>query len=92
MIEIWCRHHHGTILCSKASEKGLCPDCKALLDYSLARLDHCKFGNDKTKCHKCPIHCYKPDMREQIRAVMRFSGPRMLFYHPIEAIRYLIEK
>jgi hypothetical protein len=30
-------------------------------------------------------------MREKIREVMRFSGPRMIFHHPIMAIRHLIE-
>ena len=45
----------------------------------------------KTFCSNCRVHCYKPDMREKIRQVMRFSGPRMLFYHPIRAIRHVIE-
>lgn len=71
---------------------GLCGECRELLEYSLARLDHCKFGNAKTKCHKCPVHCYRPDMREKIRTVMRFSGPRMLLYHPLEALRYLFSR
>ena len=71
---------------------GLCGECRELLEYSLARLDHCKFGNTKTKCHKCPVHCYRPDMREKIRTVMRFSGPRMLLYHPLEALRYLFSR
>ena len=31
-------------------------------------------------------------MREKIRAVMRFSGPRMLLYHPVLAVRHLIEQ
>ena len=30
-------------------------------------------------------------MRQKIRAVMRFSGPRMIFYHPVMAIRHLSE-
>ena len=71
---------------------GLCGECRELLEYSLARLEHCKFGNAKTKCHKCPVHCYRPDMREKIRIVMRFSGPRMLLYHPLEALRYLFSR
>ena len=71
---------------------GLCGECRELLEYSLARLDHCKFGNAKTKCHKCPVHCYRPDMREKIRTVMRFSGPRMLLYHSLEAQRYLFSR
>ena len=71
---------------------GLCGECRELLEYSLARLEHCKFGNAKTKCHKCHVHCYRPDMREKIRTVMRFSGPRMLLYHPLEALRYLFSR
>jgi hypothetical protein len=45
----------------------------------------------KTFCSNCNVHCYKPEMREKIREVMRFSDPRMIFYHPIMAIRHLIE-
>ena len=30
------------------------------------------------------------EMREQIRQVMRFSGPRMLLYHPVLAVWHLI--
>ena len=30
-------------------------------------------------------------MREQIRRVMLFSGPRMIFYHPVLAVRHVIE-
>ena len=91
MIELWCWKNHG---CGKGSNghRDLCGECSDLLAYSLARLDCCKFGNSKTKCHKCPVHCYRPDMRERIRTVMRFSGPRMLLYHPLEALRYLFSR
>ena len=44
-----------------------------------------------TFCSNCKVHCYKPEMREKIREVMRFSGPRMILYHPIMAIRHVIE-
>lgn len=37
------------------------------------------------------VHCYKPEMREKIREVMRFSGPRMIFHHPYLAIKHVIE-
>ena len=43
-------------------------------------------------CKNCPVHCYKPEMREQIRIVMRWAGPRMLFYKPIAAIKHLLGK
>lgn len=80
MIALYCRHHHG--------RKTLCEDCQALAEYCAARLDHCKFGEEKPTCKKCTVHCYKSDMRERIRAVMRYSGPRMILYHPVEAIKH----
>lgn len=60
-----------------------------MLDYAHQRLERCKFGEDKPSCTRCPVHCYKPAMREQIRQVMRYSGPRMLLHDPIMAIRHL---
>ena len=72
-----------------APRSPLCPQCQALLDYAHKRLDHCKFGEDKPSCTRCPVHCYKPAMREHIRQVMRYSGPRMLLHDPIMAIKHL---
>ena len=60
------------------------------LQSTLARIHKCPFMETKTFCSACKVHCYKPEMREKIRAVMRFSGPRMLLYHPILAIWHLI--
>ncbi len=84
MISLYCRKNHGY-------KKGLCPECAAMDDYARLRSDKCPFMETKTFCSNCKVHCYKPDMREQIRQVMRFSGPRMIFYHPILAIRHVIE-
>ena len=84
MIRIYCKKKHGT-------RKGLCPECEALDAYARMRSDKCPFMETKTFCSNCKVHCYKADMREQIRAVMRFSGPRMIFSHPIMAIRHVIE-
>lgn len=82
MIRLHCRAHHGT-------RGGVCADCQALQDYSAGRVDHCPFGAQKPTCAKCPIHCYRPAMRDQIRAVMRYAGPRMLWRHPILALEHL---
>jgi len=73
-------------------DKPLCRDCRALLDYALQRLETCKFGNDKMFCSKCPVHCYKPAMRDAIKKVMRYSGPRMLYHDPLMALRHLLQK
>jgi len=85
MIRIYCRFKHG-------SRKSLCPDCKQLSDYTHKRLEYCPFGESKSSCEKCTVHCYKPEYREKIREVMRFAGPRMLFFHPVEAIRHWWKK
>lgn len=82
MIELYCRKNHGV--------RTLCAECEELSSYCDARLDHCRFGEKKPTCKKCPVHCYKPDMREKIRQVMRFSGPRMIIYHPLSAIKHLM--
>ena len=83
MIALYCRKKHGG--------KGLCPDCAALNTYARQRSDRCPFMETKTFCSNCKVHCYKPEMRSQIRAVMRFSGPRMVFHHPVIAVRHVIE-
>lgn len=84
MIALYCRKKHGT-------RGALCPDCQALADYARLRSDKCPFMQTKTFCSNCKVHCYRPDMREKIRAVMRFAGPRMLFVHPVAALRHLVE-
>lgn len=85
MIELYCHGHHGT------RGHALCPECEALRSYADARVDHCPHMETKTFCSACKTHCYKPQMREAIRQVMRWSGPRMIFHHPVLAIRHLIE-
>ena len=84
MIALYCRRQH------KTPKGSLCPECRQLHDYALTRIDKCPFMETRTFCSACKVHCYKPEMREKIREVMRFSGPRMLLYHPILAIWHLI--
>lgn len=81
MIRLYCRLYEGN--------KSLCEECSALLTYAHKRLDGCKFGEQKRTCRQCPVHCYKPDMKERMKAVMRFAGPRMLLYFPVDAIKHL---
>ena len=81
MIRLYCR--------KKEKNVTLCPQCEELLRYAHARLDRCPFGVKKKACKQCSVHCYKPAMRERMKQVMRFSGPRMLIYAPWEAIRHL---
>ena len=69
----------------------LCESCETLAAYAQARLFRCVYQEAKPTCANCPIHCYRPDMREQVRAVMRYAGPRMLLRHPYLAIMHLLD-
>jgi hypothetical protein len=85
MIHIYCSHKHD-------HKTDLCPECTELLEYAHQRLDKCPFGAKKGVCSQCKIHCYKPEMRQKVREVMRFSGPRMMKSHPIMALKHLYKE
>jgi hypothetical protein len=55
----------------------LCPDCRALVEYALAKRSACPL-DPKPSCKKCHIHCYSPAYRARIREIMAFSGRRMV--------------
>ena len=82
MIRIYCRNLHG-------KRGALCGECEEIRLYAERRLEKCPFAEEKPTCVKCPVHCYEASMRERVRQVMRFSGPRMLLVHPILALRHL---
>lgn len=83
MVRMYCRHHHGPA--------PLCAECTALFAYAQRRLERCVFGDAKPNCAKCVVHCYTADMREKVRVVMRWAGPRMLLRHPILGIMHLLD-
>lgn len=84
MIDLYCHGLHGSV-------NGLCADCEALYAYAQQRLQKCPFQEGKTTCANCPLHCYKPEMRQKIRTVMRYAGPRMLYQHPVLALQHLVD-
>ena len=84
MIALYCREQHGT------KQGHLCAECAELSEYARQRSDKCPFMENKTFCSNCKVHCYRPEMRENIRAVMRFSGPKMIFHHPVAAVRHVL--
>ena len=84
MVGIYCGKNHR-------AQGRACPECEELLKYALTRLDKCPLISSKPTCAKCPVHCYKPEMRNRIKDVMRFSGPRMLHRHPILAVLHLFD-
>jgi hypothetical protein len=84
MIRLHCRGRHG-------GRRELCGECEELLRYAQARLGGCLFQEGKPTCAQCPVHCYKPAMREKIRGVMRYAGPRMIWRHPLLALGHILD-
>jgi hypothetical protein len=86
MVRMYCRghRHEGHTL--------LCTECGTLLEYATRRLERCVFGDAKPTCANCAVHCYRADMRERIRDVMRWAGPRMMLRHPVMALAHLIDE
>lgn len=95
MVRIFCRGNRHMPKTSRGRHAGrngendLCPDCRALLDYANMRTDKCPFMAEKTFCSACKVHCYSKEMQERVRCVMRYAGPRMLFVHPVMAVRHM---
>ena len=84
MVGCYCAGHHKPAT-------GLCPECRGLLDYATVRLDRCRYGREKPTCANCPVHCYQRARRDQMKAVMRYAGPRMLWQHPVLSLWHWLD-
>ena len=84
MIRMYCRKNHHTA-------DGLCKECARLDTYARQRSDNCPFMEEKTFCSNCRVHCYKPEFREEICRVMRFSAPRMILHRPLMSLYHVME-
>jgi hypothetical protein len=82
MISIYCRKKHGTVQ--------MCDECVKMMEYACKRVDRCIFHAEKPACKDCPVHCYAPLMKEKVKEVMRFAGPRMIYLHPVMAFRHMM--
>jgi hypothetical protein len=86
MVRLYCRRQHGG-----GQPDGVCPECRELLEYARQRLTRCPFGEGKTACAQCSVHCYGPRQRQRIKEVMRTAGPRMLTRHPLLTLRHWLD-
>lgn len=85
MLSLYCKNHH------RENGNEMCGDCKDVQAYALTRLHNCPFIENKPTCANCLVHCYNKEMQNKVRQIMRYSGPRLLLYHPILAIRHLLD-
>lgn len=88
MIRVYCKGNHAAY---DKKNKCLCKECQALDDYARMRSDKCPFMETKTFCSNCKVHCYKPEMRQRIKEVMRYSGPADALCASVACIRHLVE-
>lgn len=100
-IEVFCRGRHTdaarhpvhlrtidvTDLHGRPLE--LCPACARLAVHAFVKRVQCPL-EPKPACKHCPQHCYVPRYRAQIRAVMRYSGWRLLLSGRLDYILHLL--
>ena len=69
----------------------VCSECADLLRYAEKRRAYCP-KDPKPFCSYCDSHCYNAAMRERMREVMRYAGPRSLLHgHAIDGVKHLLE-
>ncbi len=102
--EIYCKAHHRDAGRDRLDSQGVrlgaygrraprvCPECASLLAYGEKRRALCPF-DPKPQCKNCETHCYRPDMRQQMRDVMRYGGPRAAFHGmAIDAVKHKLDR
>lgn len=100
---IYCKGNHPQAARAPLSSPGavlgvygtrppfVCDECAELLAYAEKRRALCP-KDPKPFCSYCDTHCYRADMRERMRDVMRYAGPRsMLRGHAIDSVKHFIE-
>jgi hypothetical protein len=56
----------------------LCKRCTRLVTHALVKRTNCSM-DPKPACKHCPVHCYQPAYRAEMKEVMRYSGRKLLF-------------
>ncbi len=100
-VTYYCQHQHQAAARSPVHLKpdeidamlggpvDLCPDCHKLLLHACVKRSHCPM-DPKPACKHCPSHCYHPTYQQKMRAVMKFSGQRMVLSGRIDYLLHLL--
>lgn len=70
-------------------EASLCDECLNLALKAQIHTQHCVRMQEKSFCHLCPKSCYSKQDLKQISAMMKYSGKKIILYHPILALKYI---
>ncbi len=67
----------------------LCQACTKLIAHAFVKRASCPL-DPKPMCKRCPTHCYAPHYREEIRAVMKYAGIRMVLRGRLDYLLHLL--
>jgi hypothetical protein len=100
-ITIYCDHRHAEAAREAFALQGvdgrvlgkrpvvLCHPCRKLLAHALVKRSRCPL-DPKPACKHCPVHCYHPTYRQNIREVMRYSGRRLVLSGRLDLLYHLL--
>ncbi len=100
-IRLYCDHRHAEAAKAAFVVPGLdgrvlgkrpillCLSCRKLLAHALVKRARCPL-DPKPACKHCPVHCYHPTYRQNIREVMRFSGRRLVLSGRLDLLYHLL--
>ena len=100
-IGVYCRHRHEDVPKEAFALRGfhgpllgerlpvLCHLCRKLLAHALVKRSRCPL-DPKPACKHCPVHCYHPSYRQQIREVMKYSGRRLVLSGRLDMLYHLL--
>ncbi len=102
-VECYCNHHHHAsprkpfvmqaldLSATKLGHRLVCADCRRLLSHAVTKRARCPL-DPKPSCRVCPVHCYSPENREKIRAVMKFSGRHLILRGHLHLLLHFLER
>ncbi len=99
-VGVYCRYRHrgaeksplrfgGQTPAWAAGWADLCSPCRTLLAHGIVKRLRCPY-DPKPSCRKCPTHCYAPKYRAAMRAVMRYSGRRLVLSGRLDYLLHLL--
>ncbi len=91
-VETYCAAKHRgadknlSMIPGAERESKLCSECRAFMDYAVARRINCPLEPQKPACKHCTVHCYETRQREKAREIMSFSGRRLILKGRVDYI------
>jgi Nitrous oxide-stimulated promoter len=99
-IEVYCDGHHDdtgreavelkthNLQELTGKQPRLCSGCQKLLAHALVKRTVCPM-DPKPPCKHCPSHCYRPNYRQKIQEVMKYSGRKLVMRGRVDYLRHL---